>query len=197
MNRRKFVIGAAGTALGGSALVGSGAFSSVEADRDVEVAVADDSAAFLALEPGVKNGAYAQETGGTLEINFDAGADVAGEGFNNDATTILNDVFRVRNQGTQDVKVDISADEDDFDSIIIGDPDGSVALVETPSQIVFLVFSPAELPGGRNVSPDDPERTIEPGEALEINASFQIVDPIDELEELDAFPIEISAEATE
>lgn len=51
MKRRKFMIGLGATAAGGSALVGSGAFSSVKADRTIEVDTAADARAFLLLEP--------------------------------------------------------------------------------------------------------------------------------------------------
>ena len=121
MQRRKFLIGAAGTAIGGSALVGSGAFTSVEADRDIAVDVADDSDAFLAIEPAdTPNGdAYATETDGTIELNFDDGADFddisgtdGGSGINDRATTVFDDVFVVTNQGTQDVAVGIEFDTD-------------------------------------------------------------------------------------
>jgi hypothetical protein len=47
MQRRKFLVGAAGTAIGSSALVGSGAFTSVEADRSISIQTAGDANAFL------------------------------------------------------------------------------------------------------------------------------------------------------
>ena len=198
MNRRKFIIGAAGTALGGSALVGSGAFSSVEADRGVEVAVADDSAAFLALEPGEENGEYARETGGTLELSFDGDADVAGNGFNTDATTLIGDIFRIRNQGTQDVMVNLTAPED-FPDQKFAEPPGPVAFAETGDSLSFdpeeavIIFSLGDDPG----PPFSTEtEELEPGESVRVSASF-FVSEIDSLDELDEFAIEISAESTD
>ena len=51
MKRRQFILGTGAAAAGGSALLGSGAFSSVEAERDVTVEVADDADGYLGLEP--------------------------------------------------------------------------------------------------------------------------------------------------
>ena len=204
MNRRKFIIGAAGAAIGGSALVGSGAFSSVEADRDVEVAVADDSAAFLALEPGAENGAYAQETGGTIEINFDADADVAGAGFNKRAATTIHDVFRVRNQGSQTIKVDLNTDENElpdglrtfFDT---GDQGPSLLLGDDGSGTIIFGIALTEIEANRfTISRSGPngEATLEPGEEQTVGVAlafegFEAVG-LDE-----GFSVEISAEATE
>ena len=107
MQRRNFLIGAAGTAIGGSALVGSGAFTSVQANRDVEVEVADDADAFLALnaEDGDNADEYVSgEDDGTIELDFTS-TDAGGQGINEDATTIIRELFSIENQGTQDVIV--------------------------------------------------------------------------------------------
>lgn len=111
MQRRKFLIGAAGTAVGGSALVGSGAFTSVEADRSVQVDVADDSEAYLALEgKNTPNGnEYVEDdgTGGTLSLDFSE-TEVGGEGLNQDAETKIRDLFEIQNQGSQEVIVAVT-----------------------------------------------------------------------------------------
>jgi hypothetical protein len=50
MNRRTFITAVGAAAAGGSALIGTGAFTSVSASRTVTVETADDNEAFLALE---------------------------------------------------------------------------------------------------------------------------------------------------
>ncbi len=52
MDRRKFVLSVGALAGGGSLALGTGAFSSVEAERDVGVTVADDASAYLAFSRG-------------------------------------------------------------------------------------------------------------------------------------------------
>jgi len=61
MQRRKLLLGL-GTTAGGAGAVGSGAFTSVNAQRDVAVRVADDSDALLSLQPGSSENAAAFST---------------------------------------------------------------------------------------------------------------------------------------
>lgn len=112
MERRKFLIGAGALASGSAAAVGTGAFTSVSADRNVSVGLAGDDNALLEIAPSDgKNAAYATQDGDTLEINIDDTNDVDGAGLNDDARTIIRDVFKIRNSGTQDVYVFIENEE--------------------------------------------------------------------------------------
>jgi hypothetical protein len=104
MKRRRLMIGFGGLAALVSA-VGSGAFSSVRAQRDISVSVAADSNAFLTLrQSSGPNGEFATETGGELGLSF-ADADGTGRGLGTDSTYEFDDVFQVRNRGTQSVYV--------------------------------------------------------------------------------------------
>ncbi len=115
MERRTFVLSVGALAGGGSLALGTGAFSSVEAERDFDVAVSEDASAYLGIEPASgPNGNYANVTDNdTLAIdlteeNDNIGSGIAGgEGLNADAVTGILDVFTLRNQGTQEVEVDV------------------------------------------------------------------------------------------
>jgi len=124
MRRRKFTIGLGALAAGSAAAVGTGAFTSVEAGRSVEIDVADDADSFLALEgKDTPNGnEYVEDDGtdGTLALDFSETE--LGDGLNQDAETIIRDVFEIANQGTQEVVIGVTdlpdgmsiyADEDD------------------------------------------------------------------------------------
>ena len=50
MDRRKFLVGLGSASVGGSALVGSGAFSRVDAQRAVTIQVAEDPDAYLGMD---------------------------------------------------------------------------------------------------------------------------------------------------
>lgn len=105
MERRKFLIGAGSTAVGASALVGSGAFSVVRADRDMTVEVVDDDGAYLTLDP---NSAYAELDDGMLAIDFAGGtAEQNGEGLNDEADSRFDDVFRIENKGTNTIRLSV------------------------------------------------------------------------------------------
>ena len=138
MERRKFLIGAGALAAGGAAAMGSGAFTSVTADRDVEVAVAEDADAFLSLSPAtdedgdeLPNAAFAEQTGDeeTIEFNIDGDAEgVDGSGLNPNATTVIAEIFDIENQGTQEVGVQVTADLGD-----LGDGEFTIFTGEEPN----------------------------------------------------------------
>jgi hypothetical protein len=117
MERRKFVVGLGALASGSAAAVGTGAFTSVNAERSVDVEVAGDANAYLGLEPvsSSPNSAYVQVNSGEVSFDFSDSNDnlnnaTSGAGFNPDAVTDVEDLLRVTNQGTQDVdfSVDLS-----------------------------------------------------------------------------------------
>ena len=94
-------------AAGGAAAMGTGAFTSVEANRTVSVEVADDSSAFLQLDPTLKsseNDVFASYTNGQLKLDFDE-TEAGGEGVNNEAVTKFDQVFKLQNHGTQPVNI--------------------------------------------------------------------------------------------
>jgi hypothetical protein len=96
MQRRKYLAALGSLAAGGAAIGGTGAFTSVQAQRTVETAVVGDSNAYLALEPIDSRASLDGE--GQLEINFDESNNGA-LGLNRDARTAFTDLFRIRNQG--------------------------------------------------------------------------------------------------
>ena len=107
--------------------MGTGAFTSVTADRGVTVDVADDANAFLALEAeDTPNGnAYVGEHNGVVDLHFDEAASTeGGTGLNEDADTIIRDLLQVTNNGTQDVIVGVTGLPE---SMSIYTDDGDVA----------------------------------------------------------------------
>jgi hypothetical protein len=93
--------------------MGTGAFTTVSANRNIDVAVANDSAAYLGLSgTGGGNAGYVTDDGssGTLSIDLDSGQSVAGggEGVNPNALTEIDFLFEITNQGTQSVDVGLS-----------------------------------------------------------------------------------------
>ena len=127
MQRRNFLIGAAGTAVGGSALVGSGAFDSVEADRNVDVQVTGDASSFLQITGDDEFVGDDSEDG---ELTIDLGSP-GDEAFNPDAVTEVSGVVTIANEGTQD-EVEIGFGEDQDQSVELdlegGNDDAEVTL---------------------------------------------------------------------
>jgi hypothetical protein len=111
MNRRTLLSALGTIGAGGAVVTGTGAFTSVEANRDLTVSVADDANALLALEPVGPNAPYADTGSGQLDIDITGSNDsgiAGGEGVNPNAITVFEDMFEVRNQGTQEVEVSIT-----------------------------------------------------------------------------------------
>lgn len=93
MNRRNVLVGLGTIVAGGGAALGTGAFSSVEADRTVSVETAGDGSAFLQLSG---DGEYiTNDNSGELTLNL--GQVNNGDGFNENAKTVVNDIVTVTN----------------------------------------------------------------------------------------------------
>jgi hypothetical protein len=117
MQRRKFIAGLGSLAAAGAAGIGTGAFTQVTATRNVDVKVAGDNSAYLRLAgTGGANSAFVTDdgSGSTLSIDLDASNSTTngGEGVNPDAVTQLDQVFEIKNQGTQEVELSISKSGD-------------------------------------------------------------------------------------
>ena len=122
MKRRKFLAGASGVGLGGSGLIGSGAFSAVESQRQVTIQLAEDTDAYLGLDAcGTINGDNFVGTDGQghLTVDISEHSDAANEnrdvsepaeGVNSDSLTAFDNVFRICNQGKEDACVWIDAE---------------------------------------------------------------------------------------
>jgi hypothetical protein len=163
MNRRQ-VLAAIGALGGGGAVVtGTGAFTSVEANRDVSVQVADDSSALLRMAAaGEGNDGYITTDGGELGIDLTSDNDaVGGEGVNADATTVIADLFEIQNQGTQEIEVEVTplsfVDTDAGDTLIV------LVVPQTSFPTVTLGVGDTEtyslvvdtFPGGNSLEVDD------------------------------------------
>jgi len=107
MQRRKFVIGMGALASGTAAAVGTGAFSSVNAERTVSVTTTEDSEAQLAFKSNRESSEgdrvdVSEGEDGTLEMSF---GDI-----NREAVTVFDDIFSVKNNGTETVQLRVAND---------------------------------------------------------------------------------------
>jgi hypothetical protein len=108
MQRRKFIAGVGSLAAGAAAVTGTGAFSSAQANRTVNIEVTGDASAYLGLSEG-PNTDVAQEvvanTGDTTTLNFNANfsGSAGGSGLNQNAITEFTNILTTTNQGTSEV----------------------------------------------------------------------------------------------
>jgi hypothetical protein len=105
-NRRKFLAGLGALASGSAAAVGTGAFTSVSANRTLSVETAGDVDAYLGLDASVSP--HANQSGGPMEFQFDGSSEAAsGQGLNQNADTTFTDVLRIENQGTEPFRLQL------------------------------------------------------------------------------------------
>ena len=111
MKRRNFLVGVGGTAVGASALVGSGAFSRVESDRAVDIEVATDEYAYLGMKPlgeDYPNSDNYVELDDKGHITIDIGENPHyGQGVNSNSKTWFDFMFELCNQGKDDVYISL------------------------------------------------------------------------------------------
>jgi hypothetical protein len=111
MDRRTLLKALGLTGAGGAVITSTGAFTSVEANRDVAVQVSDDANAYLAIDDtGNANDEYVTETNGEFGLDFTGSNSTSesGSGVNADAVTVFEDLFEVSNQGTQTVETEVT-----------------------------------------------------------------------------------------
>jgi len=156
MERRKFVIGLGSLAAGGAAATGTGAFTSVSADRGLDINSVDDSDAFLSLEPeDSPNGdEYVEDDGTAISINL-RDSDEGGYGVNTNAQTLFRNLFKITNKGSQKVYVWAEGLPDDV-SMFHDDPDGE-NYKESGAGNNQGAFSDTS-----NLNPDDPADVNDP-----------------------------------
>jgi hypothetical protein len=133
MRRRRFLASLGGFALAGSAVLDAGAFTIVEAERSVSIAVADDDRAFLRLEPISQNGINQESTGRSYLDGQSIGVEIPGNGNgeNSDAEGVgldsvyeFHDLLEVYNQGTQAIQLDSTYDGNNLADLALVNDDG-------------------------------------------------------------------------
>ena len=102
-NRRKFLAGLGALASGSAAAVGTGAFSNVQANRNVSIEVAGDQSAYLTMESTSEYASSPED--GILSLDFGTTTTGGGTGLNNDAITSIDSVFKFKNGGTQPIAI--------------------------------------------------------------------------------------------
>jgi hypothetical protein len=153
MKRRNFLIGAGGAAIGGSALLGSGAFSRVESHRTVAVQVANDANAYLGikgLDTPNSNNYFSYDEQGHAQLNIADQAEGGGEGINSNSITWFDGLFELCNQG----KDDITLIELDATNLTVNDENDAL-------DVYFYTSYDSDLPPSNETPPDHWNREFE------------------------------------
>lgn len=100
MNRRNVLVGLGGIIASGGALLGTGAFSQVEADRTATINTAGDANALLGIDVDTSYNGLKDGGGDVVEINFAK--------LNDDAITTFDNALTITNNGSEEVELSIS-----------------------------------------------------------------------------------------
>ncbi|ELZ41825.1 DUF1102 domain-containing protein [Halorubrum tebenquichense] len=179
MRRRTLITGAAAGGIGGITLIGTGAFDAASAERTATVNFADDEDAYLGL---VSKSAYATTDGeGELALAFgDVSGD--GDGIGRNSQFFFDEVFAIKNQGSETVSITATSDTDSFDGEFrlypTGDRDGGL---DDPDNAVTLETG-SEQSVGTYVETGDVDVTNELDIEVAIEAAFEESDEPDDPE---------------
>lgn len=143
MNRRKFIAGVGGLAATGAFTLGSGAFSSVSAERTVSINVANDQNAYLVLDGIDENFAEDDQL-----VNFDFDEEVTpsgggtfdetGDGVGANSIYEFTELFQIQNQGTDDAVVFGIYEGDELESLELIEEGRKAPLTKlSPSSIIL------------------------------------------------------------
>ena len=122
-SRRSVLVGLGGLVAGGGALIGTGAFTTVEAERDVTVSTAGDASANLQLTALNEEIVSNDDGDGIISIDL--------SNLNEQAETTFRDLVQIANNGTQSITsltLEMSQDDGDVEDSVFEFPvsrDGS------------------------------------------------------------------------
>ena len=131
LNRRNVLIGMGAIVAGGGAALGTGAFSSVEATRTVDVTTAGDADGLVGLN--ITNSALEGDEDDTIEFNL--------EDLNVDAVTRFDDAFEVTNN--RDAEADTI-------NLTIEDDDGEITTTDGADEGPGMYFETDTTPDDLN-----------------------------------------------
>lgn len=98
MNRRNVLLGLGTIVASGGAALGTGAFSQVEAEREITIAVDGDSAAFVSITPNANTDLVTTTANGELLIQWDS-AEFGGSGVHQNATITIDEAIDFSHNG--------------------------------------------------------------------------------------------------
>lgn len=183
-NRRNVLIGLGGVVATGGAVLGTGAFTTVTAERTVNVETAGDASAFLGLEPAARNGTpenpYVEQSDDTVQItleNPDGSNEANATGVNVNAETVFRNLVTITNNGTQDItELELEFIEQGSD---LSNPNLSNTFYFTTSSTDSNTAEVDQRENNSNIlaspTPDD-DNVLTPGESINFGIVVDLLD---------------------
>ena len=133
MRRRRFLAGLGAFASTSALALGTGAFTSVTAERTVSITVARDYRAFLRMEPIGDKGIDGENTGRSFingnVVGFEIPGDEPGENSNAEGVGLdslyeFHNLVKISNQGTQPIRLYSTYNGNNFADLALVTDDG-------------------------------------------------------------------------
>jgi hypothetical protein len=198
MDRRKFMLGLGSLAAGGAAAMGTSAFSIVTAGRAMSVDVVGDRRAYLGLDPSISR--YGSINGsGQMVLQFDGSNGQRGDGLNNDANSLFQNIFKIKNRGSDSINVVLTgldtrtSDGDGVDPVTVYWTDDEVD-ENSPGygEMAVMTGSPNPL-GDESWGTSTSLPVLAPGEEIYVHIEFYLSDS-DTLRDVKTYPAAIPNE---
>jgi len=142
VKRRNVLIGLGSLITGSGAMLGTGAFGSVRAERSVSVNTAGDAKALLRIEPTDQGKSVITDNSDTGPLTIDLGAK---RGFNQSALTTISPLLRITNTAADksSTRVKLTSESpgrtEDYDGI-------GYAISNTPRAVMTFFVGPQDPP---------------------------------------------------
>jgi len=195
-NRRSVLIGLGGLVAGGGAILSTGAFTTVEADRTVNIQTTGDANAFLAMTPARGDSAFVSNTtDNTIEVNLDGTDSNNGNasGLNKNTRTRFEKLGQLANNGTQDVtSISLSVEETALSSPASGNHEDAVKITtEADNTLNPTSGTSVDLLSNNNSDIS----TMSPGETVTFGIEVDLLTSnINEIDSSAAFTLTIEAQ---
>ncbi|WP_081927107.1 hypothetical protein [Halobellus rufus] len=177
ISRRNILIGLGALVGGGGALVSTGAFSTVSAERSVEVSTAGDASAFLTIT-GDEDYVADDSDGGVLTIDL-GGPDGANNatGFNQNAVTTITGVVEIANNSADgtDATIGVSTSPPSEDPTASGE--AAVEITDGSGGTAAVATFYAGLSGNNNIG-NGSTPSIETGESAVLDVTVDTTDDV-------------------
>lgn len=104
ITRRNTLIGLGTLAAGGGVVIGTGAFDTVEAQRQLTVETDEDTSALLGIEAAEGYEPFVEQTEDGIVLDIGDLGEEGGSGLNRNARTTFSDLLTFTNNGTETVE---------------------------------------------------------------------------------------------
>jgi len=169
LSRRNVLIGLGSLVGGGGALVGTGAFSTASAQREVSIETAGDNSAFLTIEGD--DDYVTDNSDGALTIDLAGPSD---SGFNDEAITTVDGVVTITNNAADDSSTTVGVSDAGPED---ASANGSASLVvqnDSDEDVAVVTFYVGET--GSNSVGSDETQTLDTGESAELDVEIDTRD---------------------